>query len=106
MVKIPAGEFTLGLNPSSELIPFMSDKTSGLNAQPKQTLFLETFYIDAANISIIPQEHVDMSRKRMSGMWVEFDNDFTVTVNDNSLIIGDRYQIQIGWDDDEYDEDE
>ena len=46
MVKIPAGEFTLGLNPSSKLIPFMSDKTSGLNAQPKQILFLETFYID------------------------------------------------------------
>lgn len=46
MVKIPAGEFTLGFDPASELIPFMSEKTAGLNAQPKQTLFLETFYID------------------------------------------------------------
>ena len=42
MVKIPAGEFALGFGPSSDLIPFMSDKTAGLNAQPKQTLFLET----------------------------------------------------------------
>ncbi len=46
MVKIPAGEFTLGFDPASELIPFMSDTTAGLNAQPKQTQFLKTFYID------------------------------------------------------------
>ena len=46
MVRIPAGEFTLGFASSSNLIPFMSDKTAGLNAQPKQTFFLETFYID------------------------------------------------------------
>ena len=46
MVKIPAGEFTLGFDPSSELIPFMSDTTAGLNAQPRQTLYLESFYID------------------------------------------------------------
>lgn len=46
MVEIPEGEFTLGFDPSSELIPFMSDKTAGLNAQPKQTIFLKTFYID------------------------------------------------------------
>ena len=46
MVKIPAGEFTLGFEPTSELIPFMSDKTARLNAQPKQTMFLDTFYID------------------------------------------------------------
>ncbi len=46
MVIIPAGEFTLGFVSSSDLIPFISDKTAGLNAQPKQTLFLKTFYID------------------------------------------------------------
>ena len=46
MVEIPAGEFTLGFDPASELIPFMSDKTAGLNAQPKQALYLKTFYID------------------------------------------------------------
>lgn len=46
MVKIPAGEFILGFDPFSKLIPFMSDKTAGLNAQPKQTVFLDTFYID------------------------------------------------------------
>jgi formylglycine-generating enzyme required for sulfatase activity len=46
MVQIPSGEFTLGFDPSSELIPFMSDKTAGLNAQPSQTLYLESFYID------------------------------------------------------------
>ncbi len=46
MVEIPAGEFTLGFDPATELIPFMSDKTAGLNAQPRQFLYLETFYID------------------------------------------------------------
>ncbi|MEK9628984.1 MAG: SUMF1/EgtB/PvdO family nonheme iron enzyme [Nitrospinota bacterium] len=46
MVKIPAGEFVLGFDPANELIPFMSDKTAGLNAQPKQKIFLESFYID------------------------------------------------------------
>ena len=44
MVKIPAGEFTLGFAPSSELIPFLSEKTAGLNAQPKQKFFLETLF--------------------------------------------------------------
>ncbi len=46
MVEIPAGEFTLGFDPTSALIPFMSDKTAGLNAQPKQILSLKSFYID------------------------------------------------------------
>jgi formylglycine-generating enzyme required for sulfatase activity len=46
MVEIPEGEFTLGFDSNSELIPFMSDKTAGLNAQPRQTLYLESFYID------------------------------------------------------------
>ena len=46
MVEIPAGEFSLGFDPASELIPFMSDKTAGLNAQPRQSLHLKTFHID------------------------------------------------------------
>ena len=46
MVKIPAGNFVLGFEPSPDLIPFVSNKTAALNAQPKQTIFLETFYID------------------------------------------------------------
>lgn len=46
MVKIPAGEFILGFDPPSQLIPFISDKTARLNAQPRQTMFLDTFYID------------------------------------------------------------
>ena len=46
MVEIPAGEFNVGFDPASELIPFMSDKTAGLNAQPRQSLYLKTFFID------------------------------------------------------------
>ena len=39
MVEIPAGDFILGVDPPSELIPFMSDKTAGLSAQPRQKFF-------------------------------------------------------------------
>ena len=39
MIKIPEGKFILGFDPPSELIPFMSDKTARLNAQPRQTIF-------------------------------------------------------------------
>ena len=46
MVKIPAGAFILGFDPAVEIKPFISENTTGLNAQPKQTLFLETFFID------------------------------------------------------------
>ena len=46
MVKIPAGDFILGFDPTVEIKPFISENTTGLNAQPKQTLFLETFFID------------------------------------------------------------
>ena len=46
MVEIPSGEFNVGFDPASELIPFMSDKTAGLNAQPRQSLYLKTFFID------------------------------------------------------------
>ena len=46
MVQIPAGDFILGFDPTVEIKPFISENTTGLNAQPKQTLFLETFFID------------------------------------------------------------
>jgi len=46
MVRIPSGDFILGFDPTLENKPFISEKTAGLNAQPEQTLFLETFYID------------------------------------------------------------
>ena len=46
MVKIPSGEFTLGFNSSFQIKSFISDKTTGQNAQPQQTIFLKTFYID------------------------------------------------------------
>ena len=46
MVKIPAGDFILGFDPTVEIKPFISENTTGLNAQPKQTLFLETFFMD------------------------------------------------------------
>ncbi len=46
MVKIPAGDFILGFDPAVEIKPFISENTTGLNAQPKQTLFLETFFMD------------------------------------------------------------
>ena len=46
MVRIPAGNFILGFDPTVEIKPFISENTTGLNAQPKQTLFLETFFMD------------------------------------------------------------
>ena len=46
MVQIPAGDFSLGFDPTVEIKPFISENTTGLNAQPKQTLFLETFFMD------------------------------------------------------------
>jgi formylglycine-generating enzyme required for sulfatase activity len=51
MVLIPEGEFTLGLNPQSNLLQFMSDKTSSLNAQPEQQYFLKAFYIDQFEVT-------------------------------------------------------
>lgn len=51
MVLIPEGEFTLGLDPQSNTLQFMSDKTSALNAQPEQKLFLKAFYIDQYEVS-------------------------------------------------------
>lgn len=51
MILIPKGEFTLGLNPQSKILQFMSEKTSALNAQPEQQYFLEAFYIDQFEVT-------------------------------------------------------
>ena len=51
MVKIPAGDFILGFDPTVEIKPFISENTTGLNAQPKQTLFLDTFFMDQYEIT-------------------------------------------------------
>ena len=51
MVLIPEGKFTLGLNPQSKILQFMSEKTSALNAQPEQQFFLEAFYIDQFEVT-------------------------------------------------------
>ena len=45
MVQIPAGDFILGFDSSLEIKPFISENTTGINAQPKQTILLETFFI-------------------------------------------------------------
>ena len=46
MVLIPGGKFKLGLNPSDQLLAFISDQTTYLNAQPMQEVDLPSFYID------------------------------------------------------------
>jgi formylglycine-generating enzyme required for sulfatase activity len=51
MILIPKGNFKLGLNPQSNLLQFMTDNTSSLNAQPEQQYFLEAFYIDQFEVS-------------------------------------------------------
>ncbi len=51
MIRIPEGKFILGLNPQSNLLQFMSDKTSSLNAQPEQQYFLKAFYIDQFEVT-------------------------------------------------------
>ncbi len=51
MILIPEGKFTLGLNTQSNLLQFMSDKTSSLNAQPEQQYFLKAFYIDKFEVT-------------------------------------------------------
>ena len=51
MVLIPAGIFTFGLNPGTEISSFISDRTSSRNAQPQQEITLDAFYIDAHEVS-------------------------------------------------------
>ena len=51
MILIPAGPFILGLAPNDEIPSFVSDQTSSKNAQPQQSMRLESFYIDAYEVS-------------------------------------------------------
>ncbi|MBT5027509.1 MAG: SUMF1/EgtB/PvdO family nonheme iron enzyme [Nitrospina sp.] len=51
MILIAKGKFTLGLNPQKNVLQFMSDKTSALNAQPEQEYLLEAFYIDQYEVT-------------------------------------------------------
>lgn len=51
MVWIPAGTFTLGLDPAGELPSFISDRTSSKNAQPQHEMFLDAFYMDIHEVS-------------------------------------------------------
>ena len=51
MMLIPEGEFTLGLNPQSTNLQFVSEKTSARHAQPAQQYFLESFYIDQFEVT-------------------------------------------------------
>jgi len=51
MVLIPAGVFTLGLNPTKEISSFVSDRTSSKNAQPQQEKTLSAFYLDIHEVS-------------------------------------------------------
>lgn len=51
MVLIPAGPFTLGLEPADDIPSFISDRTSSRNAQPRQEMDLQAFYIDLYEVS-------------------------------------------------------
>jgi toxoflavin biosynthesis protein ToxD len=51
MILIPAGAFTLGLNPTEEISSFISDRTSSKNAQPQQEITLNAFYMDIHEVS-------------------------------------------------------
>ena len=46
MVFIPPADFILGQSLSNEIPAFLSETTTGANAQPKQTFHLDGFYID------------------------------------------------------------
>ncbi len=46
MVLIPAGPFTMGLEPNDDIPSFVSDRTSSKNAQPQHEITLSAFYID------------------------------------------------------------
>jgi formylglycine-generating enzyme required for sulfatase activity len=82
MILIPKGEFTLGLNPQSTILQFMSEKTSAINAQPEQQYFLKAFYIDQFEVTyeefmkFKPQSKYSIQQKNMpiSGIsWYEAD---------------------------------
>ena len=51
MVLIPSGKFTLGILPDQSNPRFMSERTTGLNAQPQQEYSLDPFYIDRFEVT-------------------------------------------------------
>ncbi|GJL78156.1 MAG: hypothetical protein NPINA01_11450 [Nitrospinaceae bacterium] len=51
MVLIPSGEFSLGISPGNSGPRFMSERTSGKNAQPQQQYFLDSYYIDRYEVT-------------------------------------------------------
>lgn len=51
MVLIPSGEFTLGISSGKSAPRFMSERTTGKNAQPQQKVFLDSFYIDRFEVT-------------------------------------------------------
>ena len=51
MVLIPAGPFTLGLDPANEIPSFISDRTASKNAQPQQEINIKAFYMDIDEVS-------------------------------------------------------
>jgi formylglycine-generating enzyme required for sulfatase activity len=51
MIKIPTGEFTLGINPNNKIIKFMSNATLSLNAQPAQKVYINAFFIDQYEVT-------------------------------------------------------
>ena len=51
MVLIPAGPFTMGLDPAEEIPSFVPDRTSSKNAQPQHEITLDAFYMDIHEVS-------------------------------------------------------
>ncbi len=51
MVLIPSGKFTLGIHPGQSAPRFMSERTTGLNAQPQQEYHLDPFYMDRYEVT-------------------------------------------------------
>ncbi len=51
MVLIPAGKFTLGIKPDQSAPRFMSERTTGVNAQPQQAYVVDSFYIDRFEVT-------------------------------------------------------
>ena len=51
LVLVPAGKFTLGVQAGQSNPRFMSERTTGLNAQPLQEVHLDPFYIDRYEVT-------------------------------------------------------
>ncbi len=51
MVRIPAGDFILGLDSTEGMPSFMSNTTSSQNARPQQTVRLSEFFLDPYEVT-------------------------------------------------------